>query len=160
MWKFLSLLTLLTALVVYNIQPPSILPAPSKCSTTPSLNTPYSPPKPVAVNSDREFDIIVYGATGFTGKLVMEYYAKNFPYLKIASAGRSEKKLKALKEESNLPFPYFACDSKDLPCLKDMSSKSTVLISLAGPYTLYGADVGEKQSRRSATTVNANQLRL
>ena len=62
--------------------------------------------------------------------------------------------------QSNLPFPYFACDSKDLPCLKDMSSKSTVLISLAGPYTLYGADVGEKQSRRSATTVNANQLRL
>ncbi|GMH54498.1 hypothetical protein TrST_g2224 [Triparma strigata] len=142
MWKFLGLLTVLTSLIIYNISPPTPLPLPSQCVTSPSLYTPYAPPPPVtSSHPSRDFDIIVYGATGFTGKLVMEYYALNFPSLKIASAGRSLSKLSDLTSSSSLPFPYFACSSIDLPCLLELSSKTRVLISLAGPYTLYGSNV-------------------
>ena len=51
----------------------------------------------------REFTIIVYGATGFTGRLVAEYLAANYPALKWAMAGRTQAKLEEVRREIGAP---------------------------------------------------------
>ena len=50
----------------------------------------------------RKYDIIVWGATGFTGKLVTEYVGKNYPTVRWAVAGRNESKLCAVLSELSL----------------------------------------------------------
>ncbi len=53
--------------------------------------------------ADREFEIIVYGATGFTGRLVAEYLAANYAQVKWAMAGRSLTKLQQVRDEIGAP---------------------------------------------------------
>ena len=66
--------------------------------------------------SDRRFEIVLYGATGFTGKLVAEYLAEAHPDLKWAIAGRSQQKLDEVRQVLNLPeLPMITADSADLP---------------------------------------------
>ena len=58
------------------------------------------------MSTDRDFDVIVYGATGFTGRLVAEYMSTRFGSggsLNWAMAGRSEDKLKAVRDEIGAP---------------------------------------------------------
>ena len=50
----------------------------------------------------KDYQVILYGATGFTGRLCAEYFNSNYPDLSWAIAGRNEEKLKTLSEELNL----------------------------------------------------------
>jgi short subunit dehydrogenase-like uncharacterized protein len=93
-----------------------------------------------------KFDIIVYGATGFTGQLVAEYLAAEYGNdnaLKWAMAGRSLDKLKSVRDAIGAPSdtPLIAADSSDVGSLKAMVDQTKSVISTVGPYQLYGSDL-------------------
>lgn len=91
--------------------------------------------------SEREFDVIVFGATGFTGKLVAEYLAANYrDGVKWAMAGRSETKLEQVRDEINAPadIPLIVADSADDNSLSAMAARTRVVLTTVGPYQLYG----------------------
>ncbi|GAB5351742.1 saccharopine dehydrogenase family protein [Qipengyuania sp. 483] len=92
----------------------------------------------------REFDIIVYGATGYTGRLVAEHFVREYGTdeggPKWAVAGRSEDKLSAVREEIGAPptTPMIVADAEDPSALEAMCRRTKVVISTVGPYQLYG----------------------
>ncbi|MDQ0251752.1 short subunit dehydrogenase-like uncharacterized protein [Sphingomonas kyeonggiensis] len=90
--------------------------------------------------ADREFDIIVYGATGFTGRLVAEYLAGQYPDVKWAMAGRSLTKLQEVRDEIGAPAgtPLLTANADDPASLTAMVARASVVISTVGPYQLYG----------------------
>ena len=94
----------------------------------------------------REFDIIVWGATGFTGQLVVEYLTQTYGVdgeLKWAIAGRNAEKLEALRR-TTLPdalhesLPIVVADSADADSLADMVARTRVICSTVGPYAKFG----------------------
>ena len=96
--------------------------------------------------SSSKFDIIVYGATGFTGQLVAEYLATRYcndKQLKWAMAGRSLDKLKSVRDAIAAPAdtPLIVADAGDPASLKAMVDQTKCVISTVGPYQLYGSDL-------------------
>ncbi len=90
---------------------------------------------------NRNFDLIIWGATGFTGQLVVEYLWKQYGHsaLKWAIAGRDKEKLLQLSQRLGLQnVPYLLADSFDLASLKKLASQAKVLCSTVGPYAVYG----------------------
>jgi short subunit dehydrogenase-like uncharacterized protein len=87
-----------------------------------------------------EFDIVVYGASGFTGRLVAEYLTAR-GIGRWAMAGRSLEKLAEVRDEIGAPkdTPLIAADSDDAVALKAMCDRTRVVITTVGPYQLYGA---------------------
>lgn len=90
--------------------------------------------------ADREFEIIVYGATGFTGRLVAEYLAAHYADVKWAMAGRSLTKLQEVRDEIGAPAdtPLLTANADDPAALKALTARAQVVITTVGPYTLYG----------------------
>ena len=90
--------------------------------------------------ANREFDVVVYGSTGFTGRLVAEYIAATHPDLRWAMAGRSEDKLKAVRDEMGVPAdtPLIVADSSDPASLKAMAERTRGVVTTVGPYQKYG----------------------
>ena len=95
--------------------------------------------------SDREFDVIVYGATGFTGTLVAEYLMRQYGLngdLKWSIAGRSASKLESVKKslgEQAADLAMIVADSGDQGALAALASRTRVVITTVGPYALYGS---------------------
>lgn len=95
----------------------------------------------------REFDIIVYGATGFTGRLVAEYLVQHYggrtDAPKWAMAGRSADKLAEVRDLIGAPkdTPLVIADASDLASLDAMAARTQVVLTTVGPYQLYGSDV-------------------
>lgn len=88
----------------------------------------------------RAFDVILYGATGFTGAQTVRYFAKHAPpTLKWAIAGRNERKLQAL----NADVKVIVADSADQPAIDKMVESTHVLLTTAGPFALYGTSLVE-----------------
>jgi short subunit dehydrogenase-like uncharacterized protein len=98
------------------------------------------------MKSAKKFDIVVYGATGFTGQLVAEYLAtryKNDAQLKWAMAGRSLDKLKSVREAVGAPAdtPLIVADASDAASLNAMVAATKSVITTVGPYQLYGNEL-------------------
>ena len=96
--------------------------------------------------SSSKFDIVVYGATGFTGQLVAEYLAAHYKgdaSLKWAMAGRSKDKLASVRDAIGAPAdtPLIVADASDPASLKAMVAQTKTVISTVGPYQLYGSDL-------------------
>ena len=96
--------------------------------------------------SSSKFDIVVYGATGFTGQLVAEYLAAQYKGdagLKWAMAGRSKDKLAAVRDAIGAPAdtPLIVADASDPASLKAMVAQTKAVITTVGPYQFYGNDV-------------------
>ena len=90
----------------------------------------------------RDFDIAIYGASGFTGKLVAEYLAglaKSGPPRRVALAGRDAAKLAAVNAEIGADFPVIVADSADPASLADLARRTRVVLTTVGPYQLYGS---------------------
>ncbi len=95
------------------------------------------------MNPKAEFDIIVYGATGYTGRLVAEYLAQAYGVggeVKWAMAGRSADKLAAVRDEIGAPkdTPLIVADADDAASVKAMVGRTKAVITTVGPYQLYG----------------------
>ncbi len=89
----------------------------------------------------KKFDIIIWGATSFTGKLVAEYIFKKYGSSKIkwAIAGRNLKKLEKIRYQvADENIPIFIADSFDEESLSKFVKKTKVVCSTVGPYSLYG----------------------
>ena len=95
------------------------------------------------MNKSREFDVIVWGASGFTGKLVAEYlfnkYGSNND-LKWAIAGRDYSKLELVRDEvANSLIPIVIANSDDIQSLNLMIKRTRVICTTVGPYAKYGS---------------------
>jgi trans enoyl reductase len=89
----------------------------------------------------REFDIVLYGATGFVGKLTAEYLARAAGDARIALAGRSPSRLRAVREtlaEAAQSWPILTADATSPSTLNEMAARTQVVITTVGPYTRYG----------------------
>lgn len=89
----------------------------------------------------KEFDILVYGATGYTGRLVAEYINNEYGSdLKWGMAGRSETKLQEVRDLIGVPAdtPLVICDSDNDADVAAMVSRTKAIITTVGPYQLYG----------------------
>jgi short subunit dehydrogenase-like uncharacterized protein len=98
------------------------------------------------MSAQPEFDLIVYGATGFTGRLVAEYLVQQYGVggdTKWAMAGRSQAKLESVRDEIGAPSetPLVVADASDPASLAEMVSRTRCVLTTVGPYTLYGNDV-------------------
>lgn len=90
----------------------------------------------------REFDVIVYGATGYTGRLVAEYL-KDKAGLKWAMAGRSADKLAEVRDliGAAADTPLIVADASSAASLDDMVKRAKVVLTTVGPYQLYGNEL-------------------
>jgi short subunit dehydrogenase-like uncharacterized protein len=98
------------------------------------------------MKSSSKFDIVVYGATGFTGQLVAEYLAAHYRgdrQLKWAMAGRSMDKLKSVRDAigASADTPLIVADAADPASLQAMIDQTKSVLTTVGPYQLYGADL-------------------
>lgn len=89
-----------------------------------------------------EFEIIVYGATSFVGQILCHYLVEECQEkeLRWAMAGRSQSKLLQLKEDLGIgeEVPHFIAESHDEKSLRELCTRTAVVISTVGPYALYG----------------------
>lgn len=112
-------------------------------------------------NDAREFDVLVYGATGFTGALIAEHLALTYGVqgsprgtslysapLRWGIAGRDAGKLERVARELSAsldaPTSSIACvvaDAHDLDALRALTSRTAVVVSAAGPFCKHGADL-------------------
>ena len=94
------------------------------------------------MTQSKTYDLIIWGASGFTGKLVATYLFKNYgndDSLKWAMAGRNKAKLQAVRNEvANDTIPLIIADSQDTESLTKMVQKTKVLCTTVGPYAKYG----------------------
>jgi short subunit dehydrogenase-like uncharacterized protein len=97
------------------------------------------------MNPSSKFDIVVYGATGFTGQLVAEYLASHYAKagLKWAMAGRSLDKLASVRDAIGAPAdtPLIVADASDPTSLKAMVDQTGSVLTTVGPYQLYGSEL-------------------
>ncbi|MEM1440070.1 MAG: saccharopine dehydrogenase NADP-binding domain-containing protein [Pseudomonadota bacterium] len=100
-----------------------------------------------AQENSREFDIIVWGATGFTGQLVAEHLADTYGIageLRWAIAGRNPDKLEALREQlarGRRKPPMVLADSQDTESLKALAQRTRVVATTVGPYSRLGSEL-------------------
>jgi short subunit dehydrogenase-like uncharacterized protein len=93
--------------------------------------------------SDKAFEIVIYGATSFVGKILCHYLCDELkdPELRWAMAGRSESKILQLKQElgdTAESIPHFIAEATDEKSLEELCNKTDVIISTVGSYALYG----------------------
>ncbi len=94
----------------------------------------------------KDFDIVIHGATGFTGRLVAEYMAHRYPNggnaegLRWAMGGRSADKLAAVREEIGAPAdtPLVVTDTESPTSLAQLMQRTRLVLSTVGPYQMYG----------------------
>jgi len=91
--------------------------------------------------ADREHDVVVFGATGFTGALTAEYLAGVTDAGRWAIAGRSRAKLEAVRERLGADVPVVVADVGDEASIRRLAESAKVVISTVGPYSHYGEPV-------------------
>jgi len=93
-------------------------------------------------SGSRDVDVVLLGATGFTGGLVAEYLAANAPpTMTMAVAGRTPAKLESVVARTGGRFDSITVDAEDPVGLRDMTARCRVLVTTVGPYVLHGGEV-------------------
>ncbi|MDA9964472.1 saccharopine dehydrogenase NADP-binding domain-containing protein [Gammaproteobacteria bacterium] len=88
---------------------------------------------------DKDIDIIIYGATGFTGQLCVKYFQSLETQVKWAIAGRNQEKLRKVAEENLSEVEILIADSDDEVALDNLTLRAKVILSTAGPFHRYGS---------------------
>ena len=109
--------------------------------------------------SDREFDVVIFGASGYTGKLVAEYMHDQYgddQSIKYAIAGRNTEKLLEVKKDLNLneDITILEVDSADLDSLDKMTTSAKCILTTVGPYQLYGSKLVESCAKNGTDYVD------
>ena len=98
----------------------------------------------------KKYNVVIYGASSFTGQIVLEYFLKNYPpngRLKWAISGRNYDKLEAslrkiIGDKSlDKKIPIIIADSKDSASLDVLTMSTDVILSTVGPYAKYGSEL-------------------
>ena len=96
---------------------------------------------------EREFEVVVWGATGYTGRLVAGYLAEHYGVgkdLRWAIGGRSESRLKEIRAslgKAAAKLPMIVADSHDAESLKELVKRTAVVCSTVGPFAKYGSEL-------------------
>jgi short subunit dehydrogenase-like uncharacterized protein len=94
------------------------------------------------MTAERDLDVVLYGATGFVGRLTARYLAEHAPEgTRIALGGRSESKLAQLRGELGpraADWPLLVADSQDAPALAAIAQRTRAVATTVGPYQKYG----------------------
>ena len=111
------------------------------------------------MSETKKYDFIVFGATGFTGKLVVEYLVERYssnPEIKWALAGRNLEKLKSVAKSKNVPddICLFTADSNDKTSVENLISKTRCILTVVGPYQLYGNNIIESCAKSGTDYVD------
>ena len=101
--------------------------------------------------SNRPWDIVLFGATGFTGALTAEYLSRHAPAgLRVALAGRSREKLQALQHrlaDAGTRWGILEADTSSPAALGALAASTRVLITTVGPYAKHGLPLVEACAR-------------
>jgi len=88
---------------------------------------------------DREHDILIYGASGFVGRLTAIYLAAHTPAgMRLALGGRSQAKLEQVRNQLGVDWPIVLAESADLSAVKALAESTAVVATTVGPYAKYG----------------------
>src|SRR3954453_742754 len=94
------------------------------------------------MSGDRELDVIVYGATGFVGRLTADYLASHAPEdVRIGLGGRSQQRLETVRAslgDRAAGWPLVVADSSDHAAVAALAQRTTVVATTVGPYRKYG----------------------
>ena len=98
------------------------------------------------MSTSREFGVVVYGATGYTGRLVCEYLYQQYGVngdVKWAMAGRSQEKLIQVRDEMGIPeeVALVIADAENPASVQAMVKSTQVVLTTVGPYQKYGSDL-------------------
>ena len=96
--------------------------------------------------AEKQFDIVVYGASGFTGRLVAEYISNTYgndDNVRWAMAGRNAEKLAAVRDEISAPSdtPLLTADASNENSVTDLVNSTKCVLTTVGPYQLYGNEL-------------------
>jgi short subunit dehydrogenase-like uncharacterized protein len=87
----------------------------------------------------RKYDVVIFGATGFTGALTAQYLAKNAPAeLKWALAGRNREKLEAVRSKLGVDVDVLLAEVDDAASLQKIAEAARIVVTTVGPYVRYG----------------------
>jgi short subunit dehydrogenase-like uncharacterized protein len=88
---------------------------------------------------DRLYDVVLYGASGFTGKQTVRYFAQQVVSgVRWAIAGRNRQKLESVKAQVGADVDVLVADSLDQNAVDEIVSQTRILLNTAGPFALYG----------------------
>lgn len=91
------------------------------------------------MSHNREYDVVLYGATGYTGQLVAAQLLVRAQGARLAIAGRNAEKLHQVRDTLGQPtLPVLVGDSSDPSFLADMAGRTAVVCTTVGPYARYG----------------------
>lgn len=91
--------------------------------------------------SDRALDVVVYGASGFVGRLVAEYLAEHAPGTRVGLAGRSRERLEQVRDglgPGAAGWPVVVADAEDDAALAELAASTRVVVTTVGPYSRHG----------------------
>ena len=89
-------------------------------------------------HSQPSYDLVIFGAASFVGKLIIDYVREAAPEgLRIAVAGRNRKKLAAL----DAPYPMIVADAADADAMAELARSAKVVLTTVGPYNLHGREL-------------------
>ena len=92
----------------------------------------------------RDLDVILYGATGFVGRLTAAYLAEHAPEgARIGLGGRSEPRLAELRDSLGVDWPLVVADSGDAEAVAALAARTTMVATTVGPYRKYGEKLAE-----------------
>lgn len=91
------------------------------------------------MSNPRPYDVVLYGASGFTGRQTVEYFAEHVgEQIRWAIAGRNRQKLEQVKADCSATADILVADSQDQEGLDTIAEQSHVVLNTAGPFALYG----------------------
>ncbi|MDA9904878.1 saccharopine dehydrogenase NADP-binding domain-containing protein [Hyphomicrobiales bacterium] len=102
----------------------------------------------------KDYDIVIYGATGFTGKLCAKYLSENTNDINWAIAGRNKEKLEDVKKEFSLDVDIFIAESNDEKALDNITQNTKVVLSTAGPFHRYSSNLVKSCVKNSSDYVD------
>jgi short subunit dehydrogenase-like uncharacterized protein len=102
----------------------------------------------------KDYDIVIYGATGFTGKLCAKYLSENTNGINWAIAGRNKEKLEDVKKEFSLDVDIFIAESNDEKALDNITQNTKVVLSTAGPFHRYSSNLVKSCVKNSSDYVD------
>ncbi|MFT7417435.1 MAG: short subunit dehydrogenase-like uncharacterized protein [Glaciecola sp.] len=107
----------------------------------------YSTKEICMLNSaNKKYDVVIFGATGFTGKLVVEYFLSQYAgsdQVSWAMAGRNLEKLATVRDELNAPpnTPLIEANGNDVDSIAKLVEQTAVVLTTVGPYQIYGENL-------------------
>jgi short subunit dehydrogenase-like uncharacterized protein len=97
-------------------------------------------------SANKKYDVVIFGATGFTGKLVVEYFLSQYAgndQISWAMAGRNLEKLATVRDELNAPpnTPLIEANGNDVDSIAKLVEQTAVVLTTVGPYQIYGENL-------------------